>query len=246
MKIRRAADYQRNKAKIRARAKAYKREKALERQAERELYYEEHKKEIEAEKKRKAEIAKAKAAERHRKYREKNKERLNARNREYYQKNKKYQVEQKRKWRAENPEESRRRAKEYSRKNPGVRKKANDKYRATVKGRISTRIGNAIRDSLKYGKGGVGWKSLVGYDEKDLEKHLKKTMPVGFTWDDFMCGDLHIDHKIPIAVFNYETTRDMDFLKCWALDNLQLLPAHENFVKNDRIDSPFQPSLLLR
>lgn len=34
-----------------------------------------------------------------------------------------------------------------------------------------------------------------------------------------------------------------DFKRCWALRNLQLLPAKDNLRKNAKIGKPFQPSL---
>lgn len=47
-----------------------------------------------------------------------------------------------------------------------------------------------------------------------------------------------------IAVHNFETTEDDDFKRCWALSNLQLLPAFDNLSKGSKIDKPFQPSLI--
>lgn len=37
---------------------------------------------------------------------------------------------------------------------------------------------------------------------------------------------------------------NVDFKRCWALKNLQLLPASENVLKGARLDRPFQPSLI--
>jgi len=58
--------------------------------------------------------------------------------------------------------------------------------------------------------------------------------------------DYHIDHIIPQSAFNYETPKDLDFKKCWALTNLQILSSVENMKKSAKLDKPFQPSLLLR
>ena len=35
------------------------------------------------------------------------------------------------------------------------------------------------------------------------------------------------------------------FERCWALKNLRLLPAKENFAKKDKLEKPFQPSLMI-
>ena len=99
-----------------------------------------------------------------------------------------------------------------------------------------------IRFALKGNKNGRSWEKIVGYTRKDLVRKLKATIPKGYIWQDFMDGKLHIDHKIPIAAFNFKTTNDVDFGKCWALKNLQLLPAKKNLQKSAKLDRPFQPS----
>lgn len=113
-------------------------------------------------------------------------------------------------------------------------------------------LGNRMRRSICYGlkgkKNKKHWENIVGYTVDDLIKRLKKTLPKGVTWDIFMENrrDYHIDHIIPQSAFNYETTGDMDFKRCWALSNLQILPASENISKMTKIDKPFQPCLFLR
>jgi hypothetical protein len=84
---------------------------------------------------------------------------------------------------------------------------------------------------------------LLGYSVEALEKHLRKTIPTGFTWADFMSGALHIDHRIPLDAFNYTKPSDLDFKRAWALSNLRLMPALDNIKKNAMLDEPFQPSL---
>jgi len=168
-------------------------------------------------------------------YRRNNRETILAKKKEYYQKNKSSHYERVKIFEKNNPEK----VAEYRRIS---RKRNREHNKNNLKWRLSQRMGTALWKSLAM-KGGRSWKKLVGYTVDDLAKHLKRTMPEGFTWEDFLNGDLHIDHKIPNAVFNYETPEDIDFAKCWCLSNLQLLPAHENRVKNAKIDSPFQPSL---
>ena len=114
----------------------------------------------------------------------------------------------------------------------------NPKYRLTrnIKARISATLKKKVNGSSVWG--------MLGYSHVELIKRLRKTTPGGYTWADFMDGSLHIDHIIPISAFNYEKASDIDFKRCWALDNLQLLPSQENLRKNNRLDSPFQPSLV--
>ena len=104
-------------------------------------------------------------------------------------------------------------------------------------------MGSAIRKSLKGNKNGRHWEKLIGYTLKDLIKRLQKTIPEGYYWQDFLNGKLHIDHIIPMDAFNFIRPEHIDFKKCWALKNLQLLPAKENIGKGNRLTKPFQPAL---
>ena len=69
-------------------------------------------------------------------------------------------------------------------------------------------------------------------------------MPIGYAWDDYLNGKLHVDHKIPIKAFNFEKTSDEDFKRCWALKNLQLLPVIKNLLKGAKLSKHFQPTLI--
>ena len=102
----------------------------------------------------------------------------------------------------------------------------------------------AITESLKGKKAGRRWEDLVGYTLNDLFKRLKSTMPEGYTWQDYLKGKLHIDHIIPKSVFNFTKPEHPDFLKCWALENLRLLPERENIIKSNHLTRPFQPALM--
>ena len=123
--------------------------------------------------------------------------------------------------------------------------RGNRKRRATLAGALHHRVSNLVRISLKRNKNGSSFESLVGYTRADIENRLVKTMPAGFTWIDFISGDLHIDHIIPVTAFNFSSPSDLDFKKCWALRNLRLLPAFDNMSKSDSLDRPFQPSLAM-
>ena len=103
-----------------------------------------------------------------------------------------------------------------------------------------------MRKAIKQKKAGRHWEDLVDYSLEDLIKRLKSTLPEGYSWeDDFVKGNniLHIDHVIPMSAFNFDSPIHMDFKKCFALNNLQLLPAIENMQKSARLNEPFQQSL---
>jgi hypothetical protein len=126
--------------------------------------------------------------------------------------------------------------------------KANPNYHGGTpeKRKIRKRIAAAMRKAIREKKAGRHWEELVDYNLEDLTKHLKSTLPEGYSWeDDFVNGDniLHIDHVIPMSAFNFDLPTHMDFKKCFALNNLQLLPAIENMQKSARLNEPFQQSL---
>lgn len=143
-------------------------------------------------------------------------------------------AESKRRLRAEDPEGYKAKQAAYSR-----RKRASD-VRYVLDGRMSNMIWYAFRRK----KAGRSWKTMVPYTVTQLRAHLAATMPVGYDWPNFMAGELHIDHIIPRSAFNYRAPEDYDFKRCWALSNLQLLPARENWSKGARLEQPFQPALL--
>jgi len=128
----------------------------------------------------------------------------------------------------------------------GGEKEAQKRREGKLKYQLNKRMRIHILHSLKRGiKNKQHWEYLVGYTTKDLIKRLQKTMPEDYTWQDFMQGKLHIDHIIPINAFNFDKPEHIDFKRCWALSNLQLLPAKENLKKSNKLLRPFQPSLAL-
>lgn len=110
--------------------------------------------------------------------------------------------------------------------------------------RLSLNISAAISIALKGNKNGRHWEDLVDYTLDKLKKHLEKQFVEGMTWDNYGKNGWHIDHKIPKAVFNYTKPEHDDFLKCFALSNLQPLWAEDNLSKSNKLTKPFQPSLL--
>jgi len=192
-------------------------------------------------------------------YHIKNREKENKDSIEHYRKNKEHCNEVNKQWRENNPEYGKqwrldnpeygkvnrdkinKRRREY-RKNNGDSRREYERNRRSgnLKVNLSERISNAVRFSLKDGKKGRHWETLVGYTLADLKKHLEKTLPKGYTWQ-----ECHIDHIIPISAFNFTKPEHTDFKRCWVLDNLRLLPAKENISKSNRLYEPFQPSLAM-
>lgn len=164
-----------------------------------------------------------------RKWVNENRERINKTKRERYAENPIPKREAARKRRASNPDVFR----EYERKN-----RANN--------RLHRAISEGVRRSLVFGgKNGRRTFDILGYTLDELKGHLENLFLKGMTWDNYGAGGWHIDHKTPRSVHNFSTTDDIDFRKCWALDNLQPLWDLDNKKKSARLDKPFQPSLAL-
>lgn len=116
-------------------------------------------------------------------------------------------------------------------------------YRNNPKHKLKHSVSSLINYSLKNKKKGIHWESYVDFTQEDLEKHLEKQFLAGMTWANY--GKWHIDHRIPISVFNFDSPDHIDFKRCWALENLRPMWAKENMIKHDKINKPFQPNLKL-
>ena len=166
--------------------------------------------------------------EKARQYYRENKEHCKKRMKRYYQENKEYLKKDIKRWKKENPEYE----KERSRK----RRKENKQLR------LSETISNAIRGSLKKGKGGRHWEDLVGYTLKEFRADFKSKFKPGMTWENHGHNGWHIDHIRPISSFNFESYNDPEFKECWALENLQPLWAEENLSKGSKWEESVEAS----
>ncbi len=185
----------------------------------------------------------------HKQYHIKNRDLLNAKYREYYkiypevrskyyQKNKKKIIDYNKQYRKKHQERERERRKQYYYDNWDKERKTKNAYynectSFNPQHKLSGTIRNRIWYSLKRKKAGRPWELLVGYTLKDLMNHLEKLFKKGMTWANY--GQWHVDHKIPISAFNFNVPEDIDFKRCWALENLQPLWAKDNVSKNNRI-----------
>jgi hypothetical protein len=182
------------------------------------------------------------------KYQNENPDRKKEYSRKYRKNNLEVVQKREEKWRLQNPAKMRAFRKKWEDNNTEKRRTylrdwGNNKYHTDVSFNVRNRMSGLIRNSLKGIVKKKRWESLVDYSKVDLVRQLQKTMPKGYTWNDYLNGNLHIDHIIPVTAFNITDERCMDFKYCWSLKNLRLLPAHDNLVKHAKLDRPFQPSL---
>ncbi len=180
-----------------------------------------------------------------RQYRQNHKEEMKEYQKQYDQKNKRKKKEYHKQYQQDYKKEIKERKRRYM-QNPENREKINEcnkiRQRTDLRYNLNSRMRSMIRISLHNGSGKQGrhWQTLVGYTVAQLKRHLKKTMPEDYSWQDYLEGKLHIDHIFPKAIFNFSCPEDIDFQRCWALKNLQLLPAEENQRKYTKLIKPFQ------
>lgn len=185
----------------------------------------------------------------------------------YREKRKDKQKIYEKKWVAKNPDKVKAKYKRYHQRHPekvkektrqrwlsgkGAEAKkryktvSRDKYLAGVKKqnarrwsdptfRISRTISIRMNDTLSGRKNYRRWQTLVGYGLEELRKHLSEQFAEGMTWENH--GDWHIDHRRPIASFDFTSPEDPGFKECWALGNLQPLWAKENMAKGARYEN---------
>jgi hypothetical protein len=101
------------------------------------------------------------------------------------------------------------------------------------KHRISRNLRTGIYKSLHTGKGG-SWEKVAGYTLLELKAHLEKQFVDGMSWANY--GEWQIDHIKPISSFNFQSPKDPDFRRYWALSNLQPLWAKDNWHKRKKLD----------
>ncbi len=109
---------------------------------------------------------------------------------------------------------------------------------------LNRQIRAVITQSLKDNTKNLGkWETLVGYTADQLRNHIERHFRPGMSWKNY--GEWHLDHVIPVSAFNYKMEKDIDFRRCWALDNLRPTWKTQNLSKGKHLEKPFQPSLCI-
>lgn len=127
-------------------------------------------------------------------------------------------------WREDNKEHVNKYKRDYERK----RRAEDPKYRLGIRTRTAVWQLLKERNINKTNK----TFALLGYTIEELMNHLEKQFTEGMTWDNY--GEWHVDHKKPMALFEFTSTDDEGFKKCWSLDNLQPLWETDNLSKGTR------------
>jgi hypothetical protein len=133
-------------------------------------------------------------------------------------------------WRAEHPEQS----KQHNRNQHRTRYGKDTQY--TLRKKIRRSLTAAFNKYLDDKSDGKHWETIVGYKCHELEARLRSTIPVGFTWEDFLSGVLEIDHIRPVVSFTFTSRTCPEIRECWALSNLQLLTDPVNRMKGAKLN----------
>jgi len=152
--------------------------------------------------------------------------------------NKKRITEYMAKWQA-NPEVKKRRA-EYNAEwyaNPENKKRRNERRKERcltdinfkLAKNLRTRLYNAIKGNFKSGSAVRD----LGCTVDELKIYLAKQFKEGMTWENWSFEVWHVDHIIPLAVFNLEDRNQL--LQAVHYSNLQPMWAKENISKSDKI-----------
>ena len=101
---------------------------------------------------------------------------------------------------------------------------------------ISRAINYALKN-MNSGKNNYSIWSFLNYSSDDLIKHLESQFQPWMSWDNYGVYKIggpskwHLDHIMPQSKLPYDSMEHSNFIKCWALSNLQPLEAKANISK---------------
>jgi len=101
--------------------------------------------------------------------------------------------------------------------------------------KLNKNIKNAIWRSLRGRKNGRHWETLVGYTREELCKHLEVQFKDGMTWNNYGRNGWHVDHIIPVSLFNVKGIKSKGFKACWILENLRPMWEKDNISKHNKL-----------
>jgi len=177
---------------------------------------------------------KEKIKEKNKRYKQKYKEKIKQQRHDYYVENKKEYIIKVRKWKENNSDKvkasARKGAEKYRKKNP---------LKHTISNSISYKLKkrNLTKNNRKT------WINILPYSINELKTHLEALFEEDMSWENYGCknGQWSLDHIIPDSYFNYNSVDDIEFKKCWALDNLQPMWHYQNISKGNRYIGKYKP-----
>ena len=90
-----------------------------------------------------------------------------------------------------------------------------------------------IRGSIKNRKLNPSFTKMFGFIIDQFLENIELKLTGNMTMGDFINGEIHIDHIIPVSAFNHSDPGQ--FKACWSLDNMQPLRPEDNVAKHDSL-----------
>ena len=143
----------------------------------------------------------------------------------WYEQNKEHRKEYHKKWRTDNIDKWRKTKRVYEKN-----RKASDPLYKLISN-FRTAIYQVLKESNV--EKNRHYFDILQYTPEELIIHLESQFKDTMTWDNY--GEWHVDHKLPITSFNIVEMGDKEFMKCWAMENLQPMWGEENIRKSNKI-----------
>jgi len=134
---------------------------------------------------------------------------------------------------AKNPEFYKNKSKEYSKNN---REKVNAYIRQRYATNLDFKLKSVTRSRLVAALKGQKkdrTMEIVGCSIDDLKRHLEAQFQPGMTWDNWSYKGWHIDHIVPLAVF--DLSDETQLKRACHFTNLQPLWGEENHKKGSTL-----------
>jgi hypothetical protein len=112
--------------------------------------------------------------------------------------------------------------------------------------RLQHSMSQAARSMMKSNGGNKAGKSFftsVGYTKKEMQSNIESKFEYWMNWDNYgkynpktwddndsSTWKWNIDHIIPQAKLPYTSEKDVNFKKCWSLNNLRPYSAKQNLL----------------
>ena len=156
---------------------------------------------------------------------------------QYYEDNREKKLEYQKQYRQDNRESILGYNKQYDQDHKEERNERNRNRRANDPAfALMKNVSRQVRGMLKRNDGSKLGESVLQYLPYTIEQlwgHLRSLYTEGMTDENY--GEWHLDHKCPQSLLPYDSMNHPNFLKCWALDNLQPLWASENMSKGNKV-----------
>jgi hypothetical protein len=134
----------------------------------------------------------------------------------------------------------------YNKNKDEINKKVNIYHKNRLKTdpifKLRNNISQIIYQSLKKQNSSKSGESIFNYLQytiEDLKQHLESQFEDWMNWDNWGRANVNektwnIDHIIPQSALPFSSMKDINFRKCWNLQNLRPMEAIANIKKSNK------------